>query len=191
MSGPENETPQETPAKKTSTRKTSTKATPAQEPGQEPGQQPAQEPGPAGPSQTAQATAAASAAVSNVREKLVAGEQFVLAAAGSIVLIVYLLFEFLLDFRIVGQISVLLAVLTILAIWVHRWGHYDFGTTYRIVVAGLALSLTLLALMNLLAWARLGGGSGDFLGFIGRLIYWASAVAAGYGGWLVFRIRED
>jgi len=178
MSGPENETP-----KKTTTRKPPVADTPAEEP--------AQPAAPAGPSQTAQATAAASAAVSNVREKLVAGEQFVLAATGSIILIAYLLFEFLLDYRVVGDISVLLAVLTVLAIWVHRWGHYDFGPAYRIIVAGLALSLTLLAIMNLLAWARLGGGSGDFLGFIGRLIYWTSAVAAGYGGWLVFRIRED
>jgi len=184
MSGPENETP-----KKTTARKASTAKTPAAEP-----TQPATPETPetaAGPSQAAQATAAASAAVSNVRERLVAGEQIVLAAAGSIVLIVYLLFEFLLDFRVIGDFSVLLAILTVLAIWVHRWGHYDFGTAYRIIVAGLALSLTLLALMNLLAWARLGGGSGDFLGFIGQLIYWVSAVAAGYGGWLVFRIRED
>lgn len=173
MSGPKKETP---------------KAAPAAPPAEEPQSQPAQ---PAGSSQTAKTTAAVSGAVGDVRERLVAGEQFVLAATASIVVVAYFIFEFLLDYRVVGDISVLLSVLTILAIWVHRWGHYDFGPAYRIIVAGLAISITLLAIMNLLAWARLGGGSGDFLGFIGRLIYWAGAVAAGYGGWLVFRIRQD
>ena len=59
--------------------------------------------------------------------KLVAGEQFVLAAAGGIV-VIYLIWQFLLDYRIfVGNFTVVVAVLTVLAIWVHRWGHYDFG----------------------------------------------------------------
>ncbi len=172
MSGPKKETPNDAPV-------------------EQPPVQPEPAPTQAGPSQTAQATAAVGSVVSDVRAKLVAGEQFVLAAALSIVVIVYLLFEFLLDYRIVSDFSVLLAVLVVLAIWVHRWGHYDFGQGYRILIAGLALSLTLLALMNLLAWARVGGGAGEPLQFLGRLIYWASAVAAGYGAWLVFRIRED
>jgi hypothetical protein len=173
MSGPKNETPKETPA-------------------EEPQDQ-AEQPGPgASTSQAAgQATAAVSKTVGVVRERLVAGEQFVLSAALSIVLIAYLLFEFLLDYRVVGDFSVLLAVLVILAIWVHRWGHYDFGDGYRILIGALGVSLALLAIMNLLAWARLGGGSIDFVHFLGRLIYWAGAVAAGYGGWLVFRTRED
>lgn len=140
---------------------------------------------------TAQATAAVSDAVGAVRERLVAGEQFVLAAAASIVVIAYLIFQFLLDYNILSDFAVLLAVLTILAIWVHRWGHYDFGPGYRILIGALGVSMALLAIINLLAWARVGGGSVDFLHFIGRLIYWASAVAAFYGAWLVFRTRED
>jgi hypothetical protein len=176
MSGPKKETP---------------KAAPAKDAPAEAGPTQPEAAGPSGPSQTSQATAAMSGAVSDVRSKLVAGEQFVLTAALSIVLVSYLIFEFLLDYRILGDFSVLLAVLTILAIWVHRWGHYDFGSGYRILIGALAVSLALLAIMNLLAWARLGGGSGDFLGFIGRLIYWAGGVAAFYGGWLVFRTREE
>ncbi len=82
-------------------------------------------------------------------------------------------------------------MLTVLAIWVHRWGHYDFGPAYRIIIGALGVSLALLAILNLLAWARLGGGSGDFLGFIGRLIYWAGGIAAFYGAWMVFRTREE
>jgi hypothetical protein len=146
---------------------------------------------PAGPSQTAQATAAATAAISDVRAKLVAGEQFVLGAALVIVVISYFVFDFLLDNPVVGDFSVLLAVLTVLAIWVHRWGHYDFGKAYRIVIGALGVSLALLALMNLLAWARIGGPSDDFLHLLGRLTYWAAGVAAFVGAWQVFRTRED
>lgn len=167
MSGPENETPQEAPAEQ------------------------AQASPPAGPSQAQQATAAATAAVSAVREKLVAGEQFALAAAGGIVLI-YLIWQFLLDYQIFapGSPAVVLAALTVLTIWVHRWGHYDFGSAYRIILGALGVSLALFALMNLLAWARVGGNSVDFLHLIGRLLYWAAGVAAFVGAWQVFRTRD-
>ncbi len=109
----------------------------------------------------------------------------------SIVLIVYLLFQFLLDYRIVSDFTVVLAVLTILAIWIHRWGHYDFGKGYRVVIGALGLSLALFAVINLLAWVRVGGESADFLHLIGRIIFWVSGLAAGYGAWMVFRLRED
>jgi len=169
MSGPENETP---------------KGAPAEEPQDQPT-------APAGPSQTQQATAAATAAISDVREKLIAGEQFLLSASVFIVVVSYFIFDFLLENPVVGDFSVLLAVLTVLTIWVHRWGHYDFGTGYRILVAALGVSLAILALMNLLAWARLGGPSDDFLHLLGRLTYWAAGVAAFIGAWQVFRTREE
>jgi hypothetical protein len=170
MSGPMNESPNAPP--------------------EEPQSQPTQSTTPAGPSQAAQATAVAGAAVSAVRERLIAGEQLVLAAAGAIV-IVYLLFQFLLDYRIfASDFTVVLAALTVLAIWVHRWGHYDFGSGYRILIGALGVSLAIFALMSLLAWARVGGNSADFLHLIGRLLYWASGVAAFVGAWQVFRTRE-
>jgi hypothetical protein len=170
MSGPMNESPN----------------APTEEPRSEPEQPAAQ----TGPSQAAQATAVAGAAVSAVRERLVAGEQFVLAAAGAIV-VIYLLFQFLLDYLIfASDFTVVLAALTVLAIWVHRWGHYDFGSGYRILIGALGVSLAIFALMSLLAWARVGGNSADFLHLIGRLLYWASGVAAFVGAWQVFRTRE-
>jgi hypothetical protein len=151
---------------------------------------PPESPAAPGSSQTAQATAAATAAVSAVRERLMAGEQFILAAAGGIVLI-YLIWDFLLNYLvIVSDFTVVMAVLTVLAIWVHRWGHYDFGAGYRIIIGALGVSLALFALMSLLAWARVGGGSVDFLHLIGRLLFWACGVAAFVGGWQVFRTRE-
>ena len=109
----------------------------------------------------------------------------------SIVVIVYLLFQFILDYPVVSDFTVVMAVLTILAIWVHRWGHYDFGNGYRIVIGALGLSLALFAIINFLAWVRVGGDSAGFLHLIGRIIYWVSGIAAGYGAWLVFRLRED
>jgi hypothetical protein len=176
MSGPENETPASAPKKAP--------------PPPPPAAPEASEPSTAAAS-TAQATAAVSNAVGVVRERLVAGEQLVLAAAGVIAVVVYLLFEFLLDFRIVSNFTVVVAVLTILAIWVHRWGHYDFGNGYRILIGALGISLALFAILSLLAWARAGGGAGDFLRLIGLIIYWISGIAAGYGAWLVFRVRDE
>jgi hypothetical protein len=146
---------------------------------------------PTGPSQAQQASAAASAAISDVRAKLVAGEQFMLSAAGGIVLI-YLIWQFLLDYRIfIDNFPVIIAVLTVLTIWIHRWGHYDFGKAYRIVLGALGVSLALFALMSLLGWARVGGNSEDFFHLLGRLLYWAAGVAAFVGAWQVFRTRED
>jgi len=52
------------------------------------------------------------------------------------------------------------------------------------------VSLALFALMSLLAWARVGGNSEDFLHLLGRLLYWASGVAAFVGAWQVFRTRQ-
>jgi hypothetical protein len=178
MTEPKNGSPKKPSAKEAA-------ATPA-----EPEVQPEQEQSAANAT-TAQATAAVSDAVGAVRERLVSGEQFVLVAAASILVIAYLIFQFLLNFAILSDFAVLLAALTILAIWVHRWGHYDFGPGYRILIGALGVSMALLALMNLLAWARLGGGSIDFLHFIGRLVYWAGGIGAFYGAWLVFRTRED
>ncbi len=145
---------------------------------------------------SAQATAAqASAAVGNVvstmRQRLVAGEQLVMSAAASIVVIVYLVFQFLLNYYIVSDFAVVMAVLAILAIWLHRWGQYDFGKPYRIIIGALGLSLALFAVINFLAWVRVGGESAGFLHLLGRIIYWVSGLAAGYGAWLVFRLRED
>jgi hypothetical protein len=100
------------------------------------------------------------------------------------------LFQFILDYFIVSDFTVVVAVLTVLAIWIHRWGHYDFGNGYRILVGALGLSLTLFAVINFLAFIRSGGGVGDALRFIGLIIYWISGLAACYGAWLVFRLRQ-
>jgi hypothetical protein len=151
-----------------------------------------QQPSEESSSQTAQATAAASAAITGVREKLVAGEQLALLGALSIVGLSWFVFSFLLDKPfIVSDFAVMLSVLLVLAIWVHRWGHYDFGKPYRIIIAALGVSLAILALMNFLTWARPLDNSGDLGELLGRLAYWGGGVATFIGAWQVFRTRED
>ena len=185
MSGADNETPKRTTRSRAG--ETSDAAAPAT-----PGQEPSPPPAPAAPgggATASQATAAVSNALSIVRQRLQLGEQLVLVGSALIAVVVYVLFEFLLDYRVVSHFTVLVAVLAILAIWVHRWGHYDFGNGYRIVIGALGISLALFAVLSLLAWARAGGVGGDFLRLIGLVIYWVSGIVAGYGAWLVFRTR--
>jgi len=125
-----------------------------------------------------------------VRQKLVAGEQLVLVAAAAIVVISYLLFEFLLDY------SIFVGGFVRSSRCSPSWpsgstaGYYDFGNGYRILIGALGISLALFAVTSLLAWVRVGGNSVDFLHLIGRIVYWVSGIAAGYGAWLVFRARE-
>ena len=91
--------------------------------------------------------------------------------------------------RIFGEsVPVVVAVLTVLAIWVHRWGHYDFGNGYRILLGAFGVVLLLFAFTNFLTVVRFGIDDGA-LQLLGRLLYWAGGAAALYGGWMVFRSR--
>lgn len=145
-------------------------------------------------SSTAAATAAVSNTVNIVRERLLAGEQMALSGAGLIVA-VWLIFDLILDvggklFPTVGSVTLLFAVLMLVAIWVHRWGHYDFGNGYRLVIGVLGLSLALFAVTSLLLTFRtdLDASAGQWLG---NLLAWIGGIVAGYGAWLVFRVREE
>lgn len=137
---------------------------------------------------TAAATAAVTNTVNTVRERLQAGEQMALTGAG-LVALVWVVFDLIFDFRTVSQFTLLVAVLAILAIWVHRWGHYDFGTGYRIVLGALGLALALFAVTNFLLTIRTGI-SASAMELLGLLLFWVGGVVAGYGAWRVFRARE-
>ena len=137
---------------------------------------------------TAQATAAVSSAVSTVRERLVTGEQLVLVGAG-LVAAVWVIFDLLFDYNTVSTFTLLIAVLAILAVWVHRWGHHDFGSGYRIVIAALGISLALFAVTSFLLIIR-SGINAEALQLLGLLLFWVGGVVAGYGAWLVFRTRD-
>jgi hypothetical protein len=123
-----------------------------------------------------------------VRERLQVGEQILLVGAALIVG-VYLLFQVILGQRIFFEaLPVVVAVLTILAIWVHRWGHYDFGSGYRILLGGFGVALLLFAFTNFLGVVRFGLNA-EALELVALLLYWAGGAAALYGGWMVFRAR--
>jgi hypothetical protein len=179
MTGPENETPSRSSRPKSTSEPAAAPAAPAAEPAPAaPAAQPA----------TAQASAAVSSAMTAVRERLQVGEQILLVGAALIVA-VYVIFQVILGHRIfLEAIPVVVAVLAVLAIWVHRWGHHDFGSGYRILLGALGVSLLLFAFTNFLTAVRFGLPN-DGLFLLGLLLYWAGGAAALYGGWLVFRSR--
>lgn len=179
MSGPENATPDPGPKPRPTSASMAPEPAPASEPAATPAAQPA----------TAQATAAVSSAMTAVRERLQVGEQILLVGA-ALIIAVYLIFEVILGHRIFadGRIPVVIAVLTVLSIWVHRWGHYDFGNGYRILLGAFGVTLLLFAFTNFLTMVRFGL-PGDGLFLLGLLLYWAGGAAALYGGWMVFRSR--
>lgn len=140
-------------------------------------------------SSTSSATAAASNAVNVVRERLQAGEQLALSGAGLIVA-VWIIFDLIFDFRTISSFTLLMAVFMVLAIWVHRWGQYDFGNGYRIVIGALGVALALFSVVAFLITIRTGINAGA-MQLLGLLLFWVAGVVAGYGAWLVFRIREE
>ena len=182
MSGPENETPKETPTPKKSASTKPSSASGSAQPNDA-------GTGSGSSASTAQATAAVSNAVSIVRERLVAGEQMALTGAG-LIAAVWIIWDLIFDERTISQFTLLIAVLMLLAIWVHRWGHYDFGTGYRIVIGALGVALALFAVTNFLIVIRTGINAGAF-DLLGLLLFWIGGVMAGYGAWLVFRIRAE
>jgi hypothetical protein len=178
MSGPENETP---------TRSTRSRSTPPSEPAAPP---PASPPPSGTTSQpaTAQASEAVSSAMSAVRERLGVGEQILLIGA-AVIVAVYIIFQVILGHGIFFEsMPVVVAALAVLAIWVHRWGHHDFGNGYRILLGAFGVVLLLFAFTNFLSVIRFPA-SRDPLEFLGLLLYWAGGAAALYGGWTVFRAR--
>lgn len=182
MSGPENETP----SRSTRSRATSQASEPTSPPA--PPEPASSSTGSTQPA-TAQASAAVSGAVTAVRERLQVGEQILLIGAALIVLD-YIIFQVIFGrlIFIPDAVPVVTAVLAILAIWVQRWGHHDFGAGYRVLLAGFGAALLLYALAHFLDQIRFGI-SADALELLGVLLYWAGGAAALYGGWMMFRGR--
>lgn len=196
MTGPENEipagnetpTPDATPARSARTR-TSPAGSGAAGTRPEAAAPSAASDAPAGGSAAAgQATAAVSSAMTAVRERLQTGEQLTLLGAALIVLS-YVLFQLILGHVVFADTTLLVALLALLTIWLHRWGHYDFGGGYRIVIAALGVTLALFAILNFLSRIRFGINAQDFQ-LLGILLFWVGGIVAGYGAWLMFRTRS-
>ena len=190
MSGPENETPSRSTRPKPTPPPAVEPAPPAGAPpaSTAPAAAPPSSAAPAAAPATAQASAAVSSAMTAVRERLQVGEQILLIGA-SLIVADYIIFQVLFGRRIFREsIPVVVAVLAVLAIWVHRWGHYDFGSGYRILLGGLGVDAPPLRVHEL---PRRGPfrHTADALELLGLLLYWAGGAAALYGGWMVFRSR--
>jgi hypothetical protein len=139
-----------------------------------------------GAAASSQLSASVSDAMSLVRARLQLGEQLLLVGAG-LVLLVYVLFQVLLDSIRLNDMTVVTAVLALAAVWVHRWGHHDFGNGFRLVVGALGLSLAIFAIVNFLTFLRVGGGADGGGELLARIVLWAGGIIAGYGAWLVWR----
>jgi hypothetical protein len=195
MTGPENETPagnetptpSETPTRSSRSRGASTSGSAATTPEAAPPPPPSADAG-AGSAAAGQATAAVSSAMTAVRERLQTGEQLVLLGAAVIVLS-YVLFQLILGNRVFSDITMLVAVLALLTIWAHRWGHFDLGDSYRLLVAALGIALALFAVLNFLDRIRFGINAQDFQ-LLGVLLFWVGGIVAGYGAWLLTRSRS-
>lgn len=139
-------------------------------------------------SSTSAATAAVTSTVKEVRQKLQSGEQLVLTGAG-LVALVWIIFDLIFDYRTVSTFTLLIAVFALLAIYIHRWGHHDFGSGYRVLIGALGIALAFFAVTDFLITIRTGISAGA-LQLVGLLLFWVGGVVAGYGGWLVFRSRD-
>ena len=62
---------------------------------------------------------------------------------------------------------------------------HDFGPSYRLIVTGLSLSLGFLAVVDIIQRLRWAFGGWNF--DLGGLNWWAGAVVAVIGGWMVWR----
>jgi hypothetical protein len=135
---------------------------------------------------TAQLGGAVSDAMSQVRSRLQLGEQLLLIGAG-LVLLVFVIFQVLLADIVLNDMTVVTAVLAIAAVWVHRWGHHDFGNGYRLIVGALGLALAIFAIVNFLTFLRLGAGADGGGALLAHIVLWAGGLIAGYGAWVVWR----
>jgi hypothetical protein len=138
-------------------------------------------------SSASQISGAVSGAMSDVMTRLQRGEQITLAGA-ALVVGVWVVFQLILGKFVMTNFALVIAILIVLAIWIHRWGHYDFGNGYRIVLGALGVSLALFAIINLLETFRFGL-TAEALSWLGLLLYWIGGLVAGFGAWQVFRTR--
>ncbi|CAN5828161.1 hypothetical protein BH23CHL8_BH23CHL8_04810 [soil metagenome] len=200
MTGPQNETPSgndtptpgetpsEAPTRSSRSRASSSGAASAEPKPDAPAQPASSDAAGTGSAAAGQATAAVSSAMTAVRERLQTGEQLILLGAALIVLS-YVLFQLILGNRVFSDITMLVAVLTLLAIWAHRWGHFDLGDSYRVLVGALGIVLALFAILNFLDRIRFGINAQDFQ-LLGILLFWVGGIMAGYGAWLLIRARN-
>jgi hypothetical protein len=126
-------------------------------------------------------------AIDRLRAHLTAGEIVAGLGAGIIVAVSWLLFGFLLGHMGTWPPSlVMISSIALLAVLVVENARiHAFGPGYRLLVTGLCLLLGVQAVLDVLLHLRLAVGGGPF--DIGGLTWWAGAIVAVIGGWMVWR----
>ena len=136
---------------------------------------------------TPDVAAAVDKAFGRLREHLTVGEIVAGLGAGIILGVAWAVFGFLFGHEgtLPSQLVLLLSV-GLLAILVVQNGRvHDFGSNDRVLVTGLCLALGFLAAVDILGMIR-GLVDGMALN-IGGLTWWAGAIVAVFGGWMVWR----
>lgn len=131
--------------------------------------------------------AAVDKAYARLRDHLTVGEIVAGLGALTIIVVAYGMFGFIFgNYGTLGADLVMVASFALLAVLIVQNLHvHDFGSGYRVIVAGLCLVLGLLAAMSFLYQLRLMFGGYTF--DIGGLTWWAGAAVAVLGGLMVWR----
>lgn len=141
---------------------------------------------------TPDVAAAVDKAIDRLREHLTMGE--IVAGAGAVIIlgIAWAIFGILFDQKgaLPGPVVVVAAAALLASLVLQNAKVHDFGPSYRLIVTGLSMTLGLLAAVDIiqrLRWA-FSGWTFD----LGGLSWWAGAVVAVLGGWMVWReARQD
>ena len=136
---------------------------------------------------TPDVAAAVDKAFGRLREHLTVGEIVAGLGAAIILVVAWATFGFLFGHGGTwpSQLVLLLSVALLAILVVQNAKIHDFGPNYRLLVTGACLALGFLAAVSILSMIR-GLVDGARLD-IGGLTWWAGAIVAVLGGWMVWR----
>jgi hypothetical protein len=122
--------------------------------------------------------------------RLSQGELLIVIGTGVVLLIAFVLFGLITNSLSVSNTIVLASLALLLVVWLQVSGRHDFGGSYRLFTAGLALILVVLVAVPLLYQVRSGFAGLDALDWLGNIALWAGTAIAGVGGWLMWANRR-
>jgi hypothetical protein len=117
-------------------------------------------------------------------------ELLIVIGTAVVLVIAFLLFGLVINSLNVSNTVVLTSLLLLVVVWLQVSGRHDFGASYRLFAAGLALILVVLVAVPLLYQVRSGFAGLDALEWLGNIALWAGTAIAGVGGWLMWANRR-
>lgn len=122
-------------------------------------------------------------AISGTMAKLGPGEKLAVVGAAAL-LVVWVLFDFLIDEYSTGSIPFALALVTVGAAYTHHnKGSAHWGISYQTVVLVAAALIGVFGVRDIVEEVRAGIFDADASTIIGALAYYAAAIVAGVGAW--------